>query len=299
VDSIKSIYGVTDVWVEEAQRLSSRSMDILIPTIRSHNSELFFTLNPELETDPVYNRFVHAPDPLDDAIVVEMNYDDNPWFPDVLKKEMEACKRRSVEDYLHIWRGKTVTFTKASILGHLVREQAFEPDPAWTPYYGIDWGFAADPTVCARVFVSNRNLFLRNEFYGHGVEINEYARCFSVVPGANIFELQADNSRPESISYLNNPQNYEDKRPLKVKAAPKWSGSVEDGIGWLRSLDAIIIHPDCTHALFEVPRYSWKVDKITGAILPVPADGNDHVADAIRYACHRFIKKKLTMFDVM
>jgi phage terminase large subunit len=299
VDSIKSLHGFTDVWVEEAQRLSRRSMDLLLPTIRTEGSEFFFTFNPELETDPVFKRFILEPDPQDDAIVVEMNWSDNPWFPDVLKKEMEACKRRSLDDYLHIWEGKTRTFTKASILGHLVKEQTFEPDPSWVPYYGIDWGFAADPTVCARVFYHERKLYLRNEFHGHGVEINDYAKCFQTVPGADRNELWADNSRPESISYLNNPQNFPDKIPLKVKAAPKWSGSVEDGIAWLRSLDGIIIHPDCPNALFEVPRYSWKVDKHTGAILPVPAEGNDHVADAIRYACHRFIKKKVTMFDVM
>jgi phage terminase large subunit len=98
---------------------------------------------------------------------------------------------------------------------------------------------------------------------------------------------------------LNNPTNFDDRRPLRVKAAPKWSGSVEDGIAWLRSLEAIIIHPDCKYALYEVPRYSWKVDKLTGDLLPVPAEGNDHIPDAIRYACHKHIKKKFTIYDVI
>lgn len=299
VDSIKSLYGFTDVWVEEAQRLSRRSMDLLLPTIRATDSEFYFTFNPELETDPVYKRFVHEPDPKDNAIIIEMNWMDNPWFPDVLKTEMEACKRRSNDDYLHIWGGKTRTFTKASILGHLVKIQEFEPGANWVPYYGIDWGFSADPTTCVRVYFQDKKLYLRNEFYGHGVEINDYGRSFQSVPGANTYELWADNSRPESISYLNNPNNYDDHRPLKVKAAPKWSGSVEDGIGWLRSVDEIIIHPECRNAVFEVPRYSWKVDKITSALLPVPAEGNDHIVDAIRYALHKFIKRKVTMFDIM
>lgn len=299
VDSIKSLYGFTDVWVEEAQRLSRRSMDLLLPTIRTTGSEFYFTFNPELETDPVYKRFVGTPDQYDNAIVVEINHSDNPWFPDVLRTEMEACKRRSNDDYLHIWEGKTRSFTKASILGHLVKERAFEPDPKWTPYYGIDWGFSADPTVCIRLFVVNRSLYIRNEFYGHGVEINDYGRSFQTVPDANKYELWADNSRPESISYLNNANNFADKKPLNVKAAPKWSGSVEDGIAWLRSLDEIIIHPECTNALYEVPRYSWKVDKLTSELLPVPSEGSDHIPDAMRYALHRFIKRKVTMFDAM
>jgi phage terminase large subunit len=297
VDSIKSLYGFTDVWIEEAQRLSRRSMDLLLPTIRAAGSEFYFTFNPELESDPVYKRFVGEPDSQDDAIVIEMNYADNPWFPDVLKTEMEACRRRSNDDYLHIWEGKTRSFTKASILGHLIKEQAFEPAASWIPYYGIDWGFSADPTVCLRCFVQDRKLYIRNEFHAHGIEINDYPKCFQTVPGANKNELWADNSRPESISYLNNPQNFEDKKPLRVKAAAKWAGSVDDGILWLRSLDAIIIHPDCKATSFELSRYSWKVDKLTGDLLPIPLDAQNHCADAIRYACGRFIKRKVTLFD--
>lgn len=299
IDSIKSLYGFTDVWVEEAQRLSKRSMELLLPTIRAEGSVFFFTFNPELESDPVYKRFVSEPDSLDDALVIEMNYDDNPWFPEVLRVEMEASKRRSMEDYLHIWCGKTRSFTQASILGHLVRVEQFEPEPNWQAHYGIDWGFAADPTALTRSFVHKNKLYIRNEFYGYGVEINEYARCFSSVPDAINSELWADNSRPESISYLNQPANYADRRPLNVKAAPKWSGSVEDGIAWLRSLDAIVIHPDCKNSIYEIPRYSWKVDRITGELTPVPMDAFNHVVDSLRYALHRYIKRKLNSFDIM
>ena len=299
VDSIKSLYGFTDVWVEEAQRLSKRSMDLLLPTIRAEGSVFFFTFNPELESDPVYKRFVSEPDSLDDALVIQMNYWDNPFFPDVLRAEMEACKRRSNEDYLHIWCGQTRSFTQASILGHLIKVEEFEPAPEWQPYFGIDWGFAADPTVLVKCFVQDNKLYLRNEFHAHGVEINDYAKCFSTVPDAIHAELWADNSRPESISYLNQPVNYADRKPLNVKAAPKWSGSVEDGIGWLRSLDAIVIHPECSASVYELPRYSWKVDKLTGELLPTPLDDWNHVSDAIRYACHRFIKRKLNSFDIM
>jgi phage terminase large subunit len=299
IDSIKSLYGFTDVWVEEAQRLSKRSMELLLPTIRAEGSVFFFTFNPELESDPVYRRFVSQRDSLDDALIIEMNYKDNPWFPDVLRVEMEASKRRSMEDYLHVWCGQTRSFTQASILGHLVQAQEFEPEVNWQAHYGIDWGFAADPTVLTCSYVQKNKLYLRHEFHAHGVEINDYAKCFASVPGAVNAELWADNSRPESISYLNQPQNYADRRPLNVKAAPKWSGSVEDGIAWLRALDAIVIHPECKNSIYEVPRYSWKVDRLTGEILPVPLDAMNHVVDSIRYGLSRYIKRKLNSFDIM
>jgi phage terminase large subunit len=87
---------------------------------------------------------------------------------------------------------------------------------------------------------------------------------------------------------------------LNVDGAPKWSGSVEDGISWIKTLDEIVIHESLPDVWAnELTRYQWKVDKRTGEIQPIPAEGNDHIADAIRYALSSFIKKKVTMFDVM
>lgn len=300
VDSIKSLHGIKYVWVEEAQTISRRSLDLLLPTIRTEGSEVFFSYNPELDTDPVHQRFVISLDPQDDAVVVKMNWNDNPWFPEVLEQERLACKRRSLEDYAHIWEGKTKAFLKSSIFGHLIKIRDFEIGAQWIPYYGIDWGFSNDPTVCARCFVQGKTLYISHGFHGYGVEIDEYHQAFSSVPGAHTNKLRADNSRPESISYLNNPKNSPTGHPLNVDGAPKWSGSVEDGISWIKTLDEIVIHESLPDVWAnELTRYQWKVDKRTGEIQPIPAEGNDHIADAIRYALSSFIKKKVTMFDVM
>lgn len=104
IESIKSYEGVDIVWVEEAQAVSKRSWDVLIPTIRKPGSEIWISFNPELDTDETYQRFVA--DPPDGAIVVQVNYSDNPWFPDVLEKERLDCKRKQPKDYENIWEGK-------------------------------------------------------------------------------------------------------------------------------------------------------------------------------------------------
>lgn len=78
-ESIKSYEGVDKVWVEEAQAVSKRSWDILVPTIRKDGSEIIVTMNPELDTDETYTRFIASPPP--DSVVVQVNYSDNPWFP--------------------------------------------------------------------------------------------------------------------------------------------------------------------------------------------------------------------------
>ena len=103
-DSIKSFEGVDRVWVEEAQSVSKKSWDVLIPTIRKDGSEVWITFNPEMDTDETYTRFVMSP--AKDSIVVEMNYTDNPWFPKVLESEREHCLLTDPEGYENIWLGK-------------------------------------------------------------------------------------------------------------------------------------------------------------------------------------------------
>jgi len=116
-DSIKSFEGVDLCWIEEAQKVTRRSLDILTPTIRKDGSEIWVTFNPELDTDEVFQRFVlNTPD---NAVVVEVNFSDNPWFPAVLEEERIAFLRqveagtRTQDDYDNIWLGKC----KAAIEG--------------------------------------------------------------------------------------------------------------------------------------------------------------------------------------
>ena len=117
IQSIKSLEGITDVWIEEAQVVSKASWDILVPTIREMNSEIWFTFNPELETDETYQRFVVNPpgekiletnDVIETtmAIVITMNYMDNPWFPEVLENERVALMTKDMDSYMHVWEGK-------------------------------------------------------------------------------------------------------------------------------------------------------------------------------------------------
>ena len=103
VTKIKSMEGVDVCWVEEAEKVSKESWDVLIPTIRKESSEIWISFNPKSKHDNTWVRFIETPSP--DAEVVEVNWRDNPWFPEVLRKEMEHLKSISQADYLHIWEG--------------------------------------------------------------------------------------------------------------------------------------------------------------------------------------------------
>lgn len=283
VDDIKSTEGIDICWVEEAQRVSVASWDVLIPTIRKEGSEIWVTFNPDSEDDPTYKRFVVNEQP--NAVVRKVNYDENPYFPDTLRQEMEYCKRVDYDAYLHIWEGNPKTLSNAIIFRGKYRVEAFEtPADQDVFYYGADWGFAQDPTVLVRCFIRDRVLYIDHEAYGVGVELDEIPQLFQVVPNARKYTIKADSARPETISHLAN-------KGWNIVSVEKWKGSVEDGIAHIRTFEEVVIHERCKHTAEEFRLYSYKVDKVTEEILPIVVDKHNHCIDALRYALEQHIRK--------
>lgn len=104
ITNLKSFEGVDVCWVEEAQVVTKRSWDVLIPTIRKPGSEIWLTFNPEIDTDETYTRFVLSPP--DDALVIRCNWSENPWFPPELDKERRDWLKRDPEGYKTTWEGE-------------------------------------------------------------------------------------------------------------------------------------------------------------------------------------------------
>lgn len=103
-DAIKSMEGLDIAWVEEANRASGRSLELLIPTVRKEGSELWFSWNPELEIDPV-DKLFRGPTPPPDAVIRRVTYRDNPWFPAVLERERLHDLSVSAAKHAHVWEG--------------------------------------------------------------------------------------------------------------------------------------------------------------------------------------------------
>ena len=268
---IKSTEGIDLCWIEESQTVSENSWSILIPTIRKEGSEIWLTWNPLEENSPTYQRFIENPPP--DCISVEVNYYDNPYFPDVLRQEMEWLKQKDFAAYEHVWLGKPLTITDAVIFkGHYTVE-AF-PDDLWKKadrlFYGADFGFANDPSTLVRCFIHDRKLYIDHEAYGVGIEINELPAFYDSVPDSRKWQIWGDSARPETISYLKKQAGF------RIDSADKWQGSIEDGIAYLKSFDQIVIHSRCRHMAEEARLYRYKTDKQTNEILPVIEDSNNH-----------------------
>lgn len=275
-DSIKSLEGYDCAWVEEAQSLSQRSLDLLRPTIRKPESELWFTWNPANASDPV-DHLLRGPNPPPGAVVTEVNYTDNPWFPEVLRAEMEYDKRRDPDKYSHVWRGGYVNNSEARVFKNWRVEEFDAPEDAMFRF-GADWGFSVDPTVLVRLYVVGRTIYIDYEAYQVGCEILDTPDLFGTIPDSDRWPIIADSARPETISHM------QKNGFPKVMPASKGKGSVEDGVEFLKSYD-IVVHPRCVHTIDELTSYSYKIDPLTNLVTPKLEDKKNHVIDALRYAC--------------
>ena len=298
--SIKSLEGYDLAWVEEAATLRQASIDALVPTIRRDGSEIWWSYNPRYASDPVDQMF-RGDGPPPGSVIVPVGFADNPWFPEVLRRDMEYDRGRDPEKHAHVWLGRYVVRSGSQV--------PFE-SPADAPFrLGADWGFSTDPTVLVRCFIGRWSgqpgasdpiadpkgmcLFVDHEAYEIGCTIDDTPALFAGddsrkperwsnparrrgVPKADRLRITADSARPETIDYLR-------RRGFDIAPAIKGRGSIEDGINFLTSYD-IFVHPRCRHLVDELVHYSWAIDRQTGEILPRLADSHNHVIDALRYA---------------
>ncbi|EOY8428802.1 PBSX family phage terminase large subunit [Proteus mirabilis] len=287
LDSIKSKARILIAWVDEAESVSEIAWTKLTPTVREAGSEIWVTWNPERDGSATDKRF--RKNPPDNAVVVEMNYGDNPWFPSVLEEErLSDQERLDSATYAWIWEGAYLENSDKQVLANKYVVKSF-PDDLWQKadrlLFGADFGFAKDPNTLLRQFILNDCLYIEYEAYGIGVELDHMPAFYDKIPESRKWPIKADSARPETISYLK-------RQGFNISAAKKWQGSVEDGITHLRGFKQIIIHPRCKETAKEARLYSYKTDRITGEVLPVIEDKNNHCWDAVRYGLDGYITQK-------
>ncbi len=291
LDSIKSKARILLCWVDEAETVSEMAWRKLLPTVREDDSEVWVTWNPERRDSATSQRFRHEQifDDLTGELIgvgCEMNYSDNPWFPDVLEIERRQ-DQKNLDDatYRWIWEGDYLELSEAQIFRNKYKVEAFD-DELWKTadrlFFGADFGFANDPNTLIRSFVLENTLYIEYEAFGVGVDLDEMAQFYESVPGARDWPIKGDCSRPETISYLR-------RQGFNIEAAEKWPGSVEDGIAHIKGFETVVIHPRCKKTLEEFRNYSYKKDRLTDEVLPIIVDKWNHGIDALRYSLDGYI----------
>jgi phage terminase large subunit len=184
IANVKSIPNITRAWIEEAQSASTNNIKTLALTVRAPDSEVWLSFNPDLEDDPIYQDYVI--DPPDNAIVLKINWQDNPFFPDVLRAEMESDKRKNYANYQHVWEGKPKQAVEGAIFAEELRIAAEEnrltrvPVQAGVPVHTFwDLGLS-DNTAIWFVQIVGMEYRLLDYFQGSGLKM---ADCVEVLAG--------------------------------------------------------------------------------------------------------------------
>lgn len=290
VDSIKSFEGVDIVWVEEAHGVSKKSWDVLTPTIRKEGSEIWLTLNPDMETDETYQRFIASKSP--DTWVCEVNWRDNPWFPEVLNQERLKAKRTMLpDDYAHIWEGRARRVAAGAIYRHEM-EQLFQENRARdVPYdptmpvhtiWDLGWNDAMviymvqrgpqDVRIIDYIEDSHHTL----EWYVAQLEKRTYRWGTDFLPhDGKTKNLQTGKSTEQLLRAMGRKSVRSQERP----------GDVEEGIKAAR-----MVFPRCyfdrtkaARALECLKRYQRRVHAVTNEPMEPLHDQYSHGADGFRY----------------
>lgn len=280
IASIKSLEGITILWIEEAHVISRKSLDTILPTIRGSGEAdpiCIFTLNPQQPTDPVYEDFIAPKIPRPDVRALEINFYDNPWFTPMMRRQMLAMRAANFGMFRHVWLGKFLVDDDARIFKNVVVE-AFETPEDADFLYGADFGFAKDPATIVRSFMSpdQSTIYVDHEYCEYHLRLDDYPGMYDRIPNIKNALIIGDSANPQTIDYLIG-------LGYTMSGARKGKDSVRDGIRFLQS-KIIKVHPRCKELIAESFLYVFKRHPVTDRVLPEPEKGNDHCWDALRYA---------------
>lgn len=279
--SVKSTEGIDVAWIEEAQTVSTQSLEVLVPTVRKPGSQLIYTYNRLLEEDPVHKRLVLEGRP--NSLIINTNYDvaeKYGWLPEEIKREIEDDKANRPALYKHKWLGEPNSLERRVYEGWVQVESV--PHEARLERRGLDFGYKNDPTAIISIYYYNGGYILDEELYRKGMHNNDIAAYLNNAEYPNTLVV-ADSAEPKSIDEL---------RLLGVNAigVKKIGGKSESGqqkpfkqygIDFVGQ-QKISVTKRSSNIWREYLTYLHKEDK-EGKILNDPEDGNDHAMDAILY----------------
>lgn len=274
IANIKSMHNIKRCWCEESQTLSETSINVLLPTIRAENSEIIFTMNPILPTDPAYIRFVLNPPK--DSIVVKVNYDQNPFFPDVLEKERLDLLERDPIAYKNVWLGNPREAVEGAIYSKELQQARDE---------GRIGSFPADLSKPVNLYAdigeANRfvlwceqkeglNRLLVDMIGGSGEKvpyyINEIQKRKFIV-GTIVLPHDAEQNRANAEFTVK--VMFQRAFPnSKIVVNPNFPGAVAAGIEAVRNIFPFLHFNEDSEGvkdgLFALAHYHWRVDPETG-----------------------------------
>ena len=289
IGKIKSYEGIDVCWVEEADGVTKSSWEVLIPTIRKPGSEIWVGFNPNLEKDYTYQYFVVRPPK--SAVVVNINWQDNPWFPQTLREEMEECKSRSMDDYLHVWEGKCRQSLEGAIYKEELREAELQNRICKVPYDRttsvdviFDLGYADHTAMWFVQRVAMETRFI--DFYQDRFKLIEHYLLLMQNRGYTYGTIWLPHdARAKRLGTKLSIEEIVRAKGYRVRIVP--SLSVTDGINAARTVfpNCYFDQDKCQEGVQSLKHYRYELDPNTKQFSKQPLhDEYSDAADAFRYA---------------
>lgn len=280
--SIKSIEGIDIAWVEEAQTVSEKSIEVLTPTVRKTGSRIIYTYNRLLEDDPVHKRLVFEGRP--NTLIINVNYDIAEKYgmlPVVIKQEIEDDKEKRPALYRHKWLGEPNSLERKIYKDWLFIDSI--PHEARLERYGLDFGYSNDPSAIVAIYRFNGGFILDEIAYQKGLSNKQIADTLINIPRALVI---ADSAEPKSIDEI---KSY----GVNIIPVVKGKDSVKQGIQYVQD-QRISVTNRSINIKREYGNYFWQEDR-EGKIINEPEHPFSHSMDAIRYGLDSY--KPQLIFD--
>lgn len=289
-EKIKSIAGITDIWVEECTECTLDDISQLDLRLRAKvdNLQMYFSFNPVSKDNWVYKYFHRdAPETTpSNMFVLKTTFKDNKFLPQSYIDSLIAMKDSNPIYYKIYVEGDFATLDKL-IYMYEVKEFDWR-EVIGVACFGLDFGYINDPSAFTafKVDVDKREIHIFDEVYKKGLKNNEIAGEI-IAKGYSKEIITADCQEQKSIDELKS--DYGLKR---IKRSVKGKGSVLQGIQYIQQFK-IYVHPSCENHIMEFSNYVWKKNKQTGEYTNEPIDKYNHLMDAMRYGIQKVRKGKV------
>jgi len=276
-EKIKSIAGITDIWVEEATEFAEEDIEQLNLRLRAKapGLQMFFSFNPVSKANWVYRRWFKDGAVVDeDTVIHKTTYKDNSFLPPEYIETIEKMAKTNRAYYRIYALGEFASLDK--LVYTRWRIGKVEDTSSWNLLCGLDFGYTNDPTAFVVSFQQDNTLYVAKEYVRTGLLNNQIATVIKEL-GFSKSTIIGDSAEVKSIEELRRDGLY------RIYPAVKGAGSILQGIQKLQQYD-IIVDPSCEHVITELQNYSWKKDRQSGEYINEPVDEFNHCLDALRYS---------------
>lgn len=274
VEKLKSIVGITDIWIEEASEVTQEDFEqinLRLRGITRVDKQIILTFNPISVLHWLKTYFFDRK--RDNTTILKTTYKDNTFLDEDYINELESLKSRDHTFYMVYALGEWGVLGNQIYTNFIIEDISQDENKYSSIFYGLDFGFN-DPSAFVKVGYKDQELYILDEFYQTQLTNTDLIRALKPMYNGNDLVI-ADSVEPDRIKEFR-------RAGFNIVPCKKGKNSVKFGIDWIKRRK-IHIDPSCQNFINEIQTYKYREDK-DGNVLDEPVDANNHLMDALRYS---------------